>query len=103
MRETPQLGAHITQTTGDEVIEMEVTISNFAETRSDASVSADPTGVINKYSNLPFMPQKNEEKDRQDILQLSKEFNPMISFNVNNSERKKKAPAKKKVIKTVTA
>ncbi len=51
---------------------------------------SDPHVVIDKYSNLPFMPQKNEESDRRDILLRSKEFNPLISITVD--QRKKKPP-----------
>lgn len=43
-------------------------------------MAKDPLTVIDKYANLPFMPQKNEQSDRRDILLRSKEFNPLISF-----------------------
>jgi hypothetical protein len=49
--------------------------------------------VIEKYSNLPFMPCKNEEIDKRDIIMRSKELNPVISFPVvvnNNSVKMKR-------------
>ena len=32
------------------------------------------------------MPQKNEGKDRMEVLQMSKEFNPVISFDVTSPD-----------------
>jgi len=52
--------------------------------------SNDPHIALEKYANLPFVPQKNEGQDRQNILLLSKEFNPLISFNVSNSNKSEK-------------
>ncbi len=49
---------------------------------SDANLKTvnfkEPHNLIEKYVNLPFVPQKNEDKDRQGILMHSKEFNPVI-------------------------
>jgi len=72
----------------------------------DSSKAKDPHTVIDKYANLPFMPQKNEQSDRRDILLRSKEFNPLISFPLAGpssvSEQKsadKPAKGKKQKIK----
>ena len=37
--------------------------------------------VVSQYHNLNFMPQKNEGRDRLEILQKSREFNPVIEFD----------------------
>ena len=37
---------------------------------------------MNRLGNLPFMPAKNDLQDRQNILKMSKEFNPLISLRV---------------------
>lgn len=64
-----------------------------SECESEGAKFKDPHVVIDKYANLPFMPQKNEQTDRRDILMRSKEFNPLVSFPV---QEKKKAPPKTK-------
>lgn len=57
-----------------------------SECESEGAKFKDPHLVIDKYSNLPFMPQKNEQNDRRDILMRSKEFNPLISFPVQEKK-----------------
>jgi len=44
---------------------------------------------MEKYANLPFMPQKNDESDRRDILSRSKEFNPVVSFPILDAPKPK--------------
>ena len=39
------------------------------------------------------MPQKNEGKDRMEVLQMSKEFNPVISFDVTSPDSSVKTGA----------
>ena len=46
---------------------------------------------MNKLSNLPFLPQKNEEVDRYHIMQMSKEFDPMVSLSLGDRKRGSKA------------
>ena len=41
--------------------------------------------MVNHYGNLPFVPAKNKS-DRMEVLQMSKEFNPVISFDVTSPE-----------------
>ena len=40
--------------------------------------------MVNQYQNLNFMPCKNEREDRLEVLKQSKEFNPVIEFDVNS-------------------
>lgn len=40
--------------------------------------------VFTQYQNTPFMPQKNEGRDRLEVLAKSKEFNPVIEFEINS-------------------
>lgn len=42
--------------------------------------------VKNHYYNLNFMPQKKEKDDVKILMQMSKEFNPIISFDVFSME-----------------
>lgn len=56
------------------------TIDTHLSDKDSSKAAKDPHTVIDKYANLPFMPQKNEQSDRRDILLRSKEFNPLISF-----------------------
>lgn len=39
------------------------------------------------YNNLNFMPQKKESEDLPVIMQMSREFNPVIEFDVNSMEQ----------------
>jgi len=38
--------------------------------------------VKDNYNNQNFMPQKNELKDVPYLMKMSKEFNPIVSFDV---------------------
>ena len=61
--------------------------------------SHEPHSAIKKYANLPFMRKKNEGQDRQNILMLSKEFNPLIRFSVvKNSNKSEKLNKKSPVV-----
>ena len=60
---------------------------NVAGTEFKSQKLKDPHIIIEKYGNLPFMPQKNEENDRKGILMHSKEFNPVISLPASKETR----------------
>lgn len=76
-----------TETNTSEVVEMEV--SQCVDTQSCGS-TGDPIEVMNKLSNLPFFPQKHEQRDRRNILHLSREFNPLVSLKIGESSAEKK-------------
>jgi len=57
------------------------TSSEHSSTDSAVKPFKDPHLVIDKYRNLPFVPQKNEQTDRN-LLLRSKELNPMVSFPI---------------------
>ena len=83
------------------------TIDTHQSDKDSSTLTKDPHTVIDKYANLPFMPQKNEQSDRRDILLRSKEFNPLISFPLtgpssaqeNKTAEKASAKGKKQKLK----